>query len=301
MPRGGIRRRLCLLVPDNWGRCGFPLKGPQRKRHAMPAGKKNTISATCPKCGQSQPEPRGAYSTVCKHCQAHFRIQETPKPARTIPKPKIELQQIKCFQCGTEMSVPLAAESSMCKRCSSHIDLRDYQIAETRSKNIRTYGRLVLEEKGYLLNSDTLVRHAVIKGRFIGKLVAEETLELHTSANIKGTFNCGCLVIPTGHHFRWKEPVRVGGADIAGEFVAHLITSGTVRLKSSARFFGDIEAGNLVVESGAVFVGNASIGTPLAVRTNGPLPERPPADPAPKTRSGARTMKPQGAKNSSSV
>jgi len=92
-------------------------------------------------------------------------------------------------------------------------------------------------------------------------------------------------------------------ADIAGEFVAHLITTGTVRLKSSARFFGDIEAGNLVMESGAVFVGNASIGNPLAARTNGPgtVLERPPAEPAAKTRSGARTVKPQGAQKSSSV
>ena len=236
---------------------------PQRERAPVPAAKKNTVTVTCPKCGQSQPEPRGAYSTVCKHCQAHFRIGEEAQPApktSRLNKPAIELRPIKCFQCGTEMDVPVAAESSMCKRCSSHIDLRDYQINQTLSKNFRTYGRLVLEEKGYLLNSDTLVRQAVIKGRFIGKLAAEQTLEIHTTANIRGTFTTGCLLIPAGHHFRWPEPVRIGGAEIAGELVANIQSHGTVKLKSTARLFGNVEAAHLVIESGAVFVGSARIG-----------------------------------------
>jgi cytoskeletal protein CcmA (bactofilin family) len=36
-----------------------------------------------------------------------------------------------------------------------------------------------------------------------------------------------------------------------------------VLLKSTARFFGDVEAANLVVESGAVFVGVARVGAAL--------------------------------------
>jgi cytoskeletal protein CcmA (bactofilin family) len=104
------------------------------------------------------------------------------------------------------------------------------------------------------------VGSAVIKGRFIGKLVAEGALEIHSSANIKGSLAAARLVIPSGHHFRWHEPLRVGGADIGGELVADLCATGAVRLKSTARYFGAVEAGNLVVESGAVFVGTARIG-----------------------------------------
>ena len=165
-----------------------------------------------------------------------------------------------CFQCGAHLQVAAAAESTMCKKCSSHVDLRDYQINQTFSKNFRTHGRLVIEEKGYLLNTESHVGDAVVKGRFIGKLIAERTLEIHSTAKIKGTFSAGRLVVPAGNHFRWAEALRVGAAEIGGELVANLQSAGTVLLRSTARFFGDVQAGNLVVEAGAVFVGAAKIG-----------------------------------------
>jgi cytoskeletal protein CcmA (bactofilin family) len=140
------------------------------------------------------------------------------------------------------------------------VDLRDYLITQTISKNFRTYGRLVVEEKGYVLNTDSLVGEAVLKGRLIGKLVAHRTLEIYSSAAIKGSFNTGKLIIPVGNAFRWPELLRIGGAEIAGELVANIQSSGTVVLKSTGRLFGDVQAANLVVESGAVLVGNAKIG-----------------------------------------
>jgi cytoskeletal protein CcmA (bactofilin family) len=234
-----------------------PASGPGR---AMPPAKSNTVSVTCPKCGHSQPEPVSAYSTVCKKCRAHFRLHETAEVQPKLAKPIIEKRLIRCFQCDTELEVALAAESTMCKRCSSHVDLRDYHISNTVSKNFRTYGKLVVEEKGYILNTDSLVGEAVIKGRFIGKINAKRTLEIHSSASIKGTLTTGRLIVPAGNHFRWKEILKIGGAEIAGELVANLLSTGTVLVRSTARLFGDLQAANLVVESGAVFVGNARIG-----------------------------------------
>jgi cytoskeletal protein CcmA (bactofilin family) len=226
----------------------------------MPRAKKDTVSVTCPKCGHVQPEPVGAYSTRCKKCHEHFRLEaavpHAPKPAR----PQIAMARVPCFQCGTELEAPKGAASTMCKRCGSHVDLSDYQVTQTVSKNFRTHGRFVVEEKGYVLNTEARVGEAVIKGRLIGKLTVERTLELHTSANIKGTFTAGQLVIPADHQFFWPTPLQLGGADISGELVASLQASGTVRLQATARFFGDITAANLVVEAGAVFVGQAKVG-----------------------------------------
>jgi len=148
----------------------------------------------------------------------------------------------------------------MCKRCGSHVDLNDYRIAQTVSKNFRTHGLLVIEAKGYVLNADARVGAAVIKGRFIGKLVVEGALELHSSAKIEGAFTAARLVIPPGQHFRWPVLLRLGAADIGGELAADLHATGTVRLKATARFFGAIQAASLAVESGAVFVGSARVG-----------------------------------------
>jgi cytoskeletal protein CcmA (bactofilin family)/DNA-directed RNA polymerase subunit RPC12/RpoP len=228
--------------------------------------KKDTVLVACPKCGHQQPEPRSAYSTLCKKCHAHFRIDEAPRQAAkaAVPakpaRPAFEVRQIRCFQCDTELEVPVAAESTMCKRCSSHVDLRDYQITQTISKNFRTYGRLVVEEKGFLLNTDSLAGEVVMKGRFIGKILAKRWLEIHSTAIIKGSFSTGRLVIPAGNHFRWPEALVVGGADIGGELAANLKSPGTIVLRATARMFGDVQAGGLVVESGAVIVGAAAIG-----------------------------------------
>jgi cytoskeletal protein CcmA (bactofilin family) len=226
---------------------------------AIPNLKQESVPVTCPHCGHVQPEPKSAYSTICKECRAHFRIEEAQRPEAKPKKAAIEKRQVICFQCGAELQVPKAAESSMCKKCSGHVDLRDYQVTKTESKNFRTHGRLIIEEKGYVLNTDSHVGEAIIKGRMIGKIVTQRTLEIHTSARINGSFSAGRLVVPSGNHFRWPELLQVGGAEIAGELVANLKSAGTILLKSSARLFGEVQARNLVVESGAVFVGAAKI------------------------------------------
>src|SRR2546423_10770995 len=180
----------------------------------MATPKKNTISVTCPKCGHVQPEPRGAYSTLCKKCRNHFRLDEVDKPApkkEAKPKASFECKKVICFSCSTELSVPVAAESTMCKRCSSHVDLRDYEITATVSKNYRTHGRLVLEEKGYMMNTDSLVGDAVIKGRIIGKITAKRSLEIFSTAVIKGRLTAGPLIITGGDPFLWAELLQISG------------------------------------------------------------------------------------------
>src|SRR6185295_17957757 len=143
------------------------------------------------------------------------------------------------------------AESTMCKRCSAHVDLRDYNITHAVSKNFRTHGRFVIEEKGYLFNTEAMVGDAILKGKFLGKLNAVNSLTIYSTANIKGSFTTGRLIIPEGNFFRWPE-IKCGGAEIGGELVSNLRAQGTVFLKATARFFGDVEALGLVVESGAV-------------------------------------------------
>ena len=225
----------------------------------MPASKQAKISVACPHCGQSQPVPATAISTVCKKCGGHFHVQEALRPAPKKVERALERRRITCFDCGTQLEVAPSAESTMCKRCSSYIDLKDYQITSAVSKNFKTKGKFVVEQKGYVFNTEAVVGDAIIKGRFLGKLFAEHSLTIHPSAEFKGSFKTGCLIIPPETHFRWKEPIKVGSAEIGGELANDLHAEGTVVLKSTARMFGDVEAQNLVVEAGAVVVGQIQI------------------------------------------
>jgi cytoskeletal protein CcmA (bactofilin family) len=241
--------------------------------------KQDKVLVACPKCGHAQSEPAAAYSSVCKKCRQYFRLEDVlrgapagkPAPGKDsrarapqAPRPH-EVRLVTCFQCGTELEVSSSAQSTMCKRCSSHLDLRDYQISSAVSKNFRTHGRFVIEEGGYVFNTETLAADVVIKGRFLGKLNASHSLEIHRTAEIKGTFQTGKLVIPASSVFRWPETITLGSADISGELIASVRSPGKVVLRSTARLFGNLEARELVIESGAVIVGMVKVGVVVPV------------------------------------
>ena len=218
------------------------------------------VLLVCPHCGHQQPEPRGAFSTICKDCGRHLRVQEVlnplPKTAEAGPKKKL----ITCFECDTALEVPATAESTICKRCSAYVDLHNYNITSALAKNFKTKGEFTVELKGYVFNTESIVGDAVIRGKFHGKLAVERWLTIYSTAEIKGSISAGNLIIPAKNHFRWDAQIRVGSAEISGELAADLRAEETVIVKASARLFGNVDARALVVEEGAVVVGHMQIG-----------------------------------------
>jgi cytoskeletal protein CcmA (bactofilin family)/DNA-directed RNA polymerase subunit RPC12/RpoP len=226
----------------------------------MPAKSQDKALVVCPHCGHQQTEPRAAISSNCKKCGQYLRVQELLNPVAKAEVKAVEQKHITCFDCGTELDVPAAAKSAMCKRCSSYIDLQDYTITSAVSKNFKTKGRFVVEAKGYVFNTTVIAREIVIKGQVIGKLTAEESLTIFSTAEIKGTFQSALLIVPEGNAFHWKEPLRLKSIDVQGELVSHVNAEATVTIRSTGRLFGDVQAKNLVVEEGALLVGRVSIG-----------------------------------------
>lgn len=226
----------------------------------MSGSLQDKIPVACPHCGHVQPEPREAFSTICKRCRRHFRVQDVLNPAPAPPKPNTKLRRLVCFDCGGEVDVTPTAQSSMCKRCGAYLDIRDYRITNAVSKNFKTQGKFVVEPTGYVFNCEAQVGEAIIRGRFLGKLATRGTMTIYSGAELKGTITAGHLVIPAGNHFRWKDPIIVGSAEILGELVASLRAEASIVLKQTSRIFGDIEARDLVVEAGAVLVGQMRVG-----------------------------------------
>jgi cytoskeletal protein CcmA (bactofilin family) len=226
----------------------------------MPPRKQDTVLLVCPHCGHQQPEPRGAFSTICKGCGRHLRVEEvlnpSPKAAEKGPKKKL----ITCFECKTELEVSASAESTICKRCSAYVDLHDFNITSAVAKNFKTKGEFTIELKGWVFNTESVVGDAIIRGKFHGKLAVERSLTIFSTAEIKGSISAGRLVIPAKNHFRWDGQIKGGSAEISGELVADLRAEENVVMKDSARFFGNVDARGLVVEEGAVIVGNMQIG-----------------------------------------
>jgi len=228
----------------------------------MPAKKQDQVLVACPHCGHQQTEPRSAYSTICKKCGQHLRVQDILNPAPLAPKRAPKQRVVTCFECGAELEVPASAESTMCKQCSRYVDLHDYRITSAIAKNFKTKGVFVIEPKGCVFNTESIVGDAIIRGRFHGKLAVERSLTIYSTADIKGSLTVTHLIIPLESHFRWPNPLKVGSAEIAGEFTADLRARDTVLLKSTARLFGDVDARHLMVEEGAVVVGKMQIVPP---------------------------------------
>lgn len=229
----------------------------------MPPRKTDKVQIACPHCGHRQAESRAVISTNCRKCGQYFNLDRQPEPParpRAPAKPIAKQRRVTCFDCGTELAVAASAESTMCKRCSSYVDLKDYRIESSISKNFKTKGTFVIEPKGYVFNTESIVEHAIIKGRFLGKLDALGTLTIHSGAQIKGTFTAAKLIIPESNHFRWPEPLRLQTMDVAGELVADVFLRERGCLRSTGRLFGNAEAKHLVVEAGAVVVGLLKIG-----------------------------------------
>lgn len=227
----------------------------------MPAKPKDKAKAlvVCPRCGHQQPEPRAAISSKCGQCGEYLRVQELLKPVAKPEARAPEQRRVACFDCATEQDVPAAAKSAMCKRCSSYIDLQDYTFNSAVSKNFRTKGRFVVEAKGYVFNTTIVAREIVIKGQVIGKIAAEQSLTIYSTAEIKGTFQTPLLVIPKDNAFHCREPLRVGAVEIRGELVGDAQAETTVHVLGTGRLFGDVQARNLVIEEGAIVVGRMRI------------------------------------------
>ncbi len=226
----------------------------------MPVKKQDQVLVACPHCGHQQAEPRTAFSTICKKCGRHLRLQDILNPPARTAQRAPKQRHITCFECGAGLEVPASAESTMCKWCSCYVDLHDYRIATAMAKNFKTKGTLAVEFKGYVFNTESIAGDAVIKGKYHGKLIVERSLTIYSTADIKGSLAAAHLVIPAENHFRWPGPLQVGSAEIAGELAGNLRAEGTVVLKSTARLFGDVEAGKLVVEAGTVLVGRMRVG-----------------------------------------
>ena len=226
----------------------------------MPAKKPAKVLLSCPHCGHQQAEPPSAISSVCKKCGKHFHVQEVLRPTAKAVERAPDKRHITCFECHAELDIPASAESTMCKKCSRYIDLKSYTINSAVSKNFKTKGDFVIEPKGYVFNTEIVAGHAVLKGRLLGKIFAEQSLTIHSTAEIKGSFKTTRLIIPEGNVFRWPEVLELEHAEIAGELVANLNVSGMVTLRAKARVFGDVTAKNCIVEEGAVLVGQVRIG-----------------------------------------
>ena len=84
---------------------------------------------------------------------------------------------------------------------------------------------------------------------------------LEFNGRFEGTLDSGGELI-VGESAVVKGTVQVETADIAGKIMGDVITTGRVHLRPEAMIYGDVKAGVIVVEEGAIVDGKISITQP---------------------------------------
>ncbi len=94
---------------------------------------------------------------------------------------------VECFECRRKHEVSDAARSTNCPSCSAHIDLRDYKIATSFSRTIRTRGEVHLTPKGDLSSTSVTCTSALIEGKLRGNLHCSESVSDRLCRETSGT------------------------------------------------------------------------------------------------------------------
>jgi cytoskeletal protein CcmA (bactofilin family) len=256
-----------------------------------------------------------AKSTMCRQCGSSF-VPNTPKAGLKL-RPKEEAapeaeptgirkieglwnrqrsRVVACFECKRKHEVSDHATSTNCPGCSAHIDLRDYKIATSFSRSIRTRGDLHLTSKGDLSSTSVICRNAIIEGKLRGNLQCSDSATINFVGKIPGRLTAHHVTLEKKSEVQFFRRVRVSSIDIKGKMSGEVIAETVVKIHSKAVLDGNVTAKSIVVEKDGIFSGQLVIGkadltqaellteqTPAPASGDAPESAGPVADPLPAT------------------
>ena len=167
---------------------------------------------------------------------------------------------ITCFDCKTEQEVGGSAPSTNCRKCGAHQDLRDYKIATSFSRSIRTHGELHLTSKGDLSSTNVICRSAVIEGKLRGNLTCAESARIDFVGKIPGRLVAQHVLVERRSDVQFFRRVRVKSIEIHGRMTGDVIAETVVVIHRNASLDGNVTAKAISVEKGGMFSGGLVIG-----------------------------------------
>ncbi len=167
---------------------------------------------------------------------------------------------VECFECKRKQEVSGAASSTICPSCSAHIDMRDYKIATTFSRSIRTTGNVHITSKGDLSSSSVRCRRAVVEGRLRGNLHCSERAIIDVSGKIPARLSAHEVIIEKRREVQFYQRLRVGNIEIRGRMSGEIIAEGQVTIRKHGVLEGNVTAKAINVEKGGLYSGALIIG-----------------------------------------
>ena len=120
------------------------------------------------------------------------------------------------------------------------------QAAAPSSKVAATHGRNVLSSDVEIKGRVKFANDLVVDGLIEGEIVSDGSLTVGENARIKAEINTRSVVI-------------------YGKVHGNINVKDRVDIRANAELVGDIKAGTLSIEAGAIFVGKSTVGAPSSV------------------------------------
>ncbi len=194
-------------------------------------------------------------------------------------KPRVQVAH--CFECQAGHEVSGTAQSTICKSCGAYIDLQDYRINTSFSRNIRTRGSLFVDVKGDLSSSKIICREVVVYGKLRGNLTCWGRMTLRVQGRVAGSIEVGELVVEKGSEVVFSRPIKASKVDIHGRVAAQIMSSGPVTIYRTGLLEGAVEASGFNVEKGGCYQGGLTIHPPRPASAAAEPESMPEAAPAP--------------------
>ena len=113
-----------------------------------------------------------------------------------------------------------------------------------------------------ILSNDVHIKGSV---RFTNDLLVDGRIEGEISSD-------GALTVAENAHI--KAEVTTKSVVIYGKVHGNVVCSDRVEIKASAEMVGDVKAGTLSIEPGAIFVGKSEVGTPTSAPKQDSQPQQ---------------------------
>ena len=169
---------------------------------------------------------------------------------------------ITCYECEYVYALQGRVVDNFCPKCHEKLIAKDITIEKSRSKDIKTIGRVEIK-KGAEIKKCKIVTRALslASDASEAELCVYSKLELLSGArfNVPKTV-IRTLVVPKKASVTIKGKVSCESLEVFGTIKANLHCSGQVTLENGGKFNGSIEAPSLVVYEGAGLKAKLKIG-----------------------------------------
>jgi cytoskeletal protein CcmA (bactofilin family) len=169
---------------------------------------------------------------------------------------------LECLDCGHLHAVSPNSSSSLCSRCGSYTSLKNYDIREPWTRQIRTRGNVHVHENGSLTDTSVTCNHLTIDGDFNGVVECTGDLIIRKSCRILGHIRCRRLIVENKASVVCASGIQAKEVVVDGSVEADITCDGRLELARKASLTGDINIAKLIINEGAAHQGRVSMVCP---------------------------------------